>query len=56
MKKVETVTFHLANNYGAVLQAYALQKIISQRYDTEILNYDNKYILSTPPVKKGFHT
>jgi hypothetical protein len=54
MKKVETVTFHLANNYGAVLQAYALQKIISQRYDTEILNYDNKFISNNYKVFKPF--
>lgn len=64
MKKVETVTFHLANNYGAVLQAYALQKVISQKYNTEILNYDNKFIsnnykafkqASKNPIKTVYH-
>lgn len=44
MKKVYTVTFHNANNYGALLQAYALQKVLSQKYDTKILNYNNKMI------------
>lgn len=44
MKKVYTITFHNADNYGAVLQAYALQKAISKKYRTEILNYDNKSI------------
>ena len=45
MRKVYTVTFHRANNYGAVLQAYALQKVlIDNGFNTEILNYDNKEI------------
>ena len=45
MKKIYTATFHRANNYGAVLQAYALQKVLLENnYDTEILDYDNKKI------------
>lgn len=41
-KKVYTVTFHLANNYGAMLQAYALQKfLLNNGYDAKIINYDN---------------
>ncbi len=44
MKTVYTITFHKANNYGAMLQAYALQKVLSQNYNTKILNYDNKFI------------
>ena len=39
-KSVATLTFHEAVNYGAVLQAYALQKAIKQLgYRTEVLNY-----------------
>ena len=44
MKKVLTTTFHLANNYGALLQTYALQYFLSKKYDTKILNYDNTYV------------
>ncbi len=34
MKKVGLITIHNANNYGAVLQAYALQQaIIKLGYD-----------------------
>lgn len=44
MKKIYTTTVHNANNYGAVLQAYALQQVLSHKYDTKILNYDNKII------------
>ncbi len=40
MKTVNTVTFHTAMNYGAILQAYALQQVLLQKYHTQILNYD----------------
>ena len=40
MKKIATITFHWAKNYGAVLQAYALQKYLEKAgYETEIINY-----------------
>ncbi len=38
--KIGTITFHWATNYGAVLQAFALQQfLIKQGYDTEIIDY-----------------
>lgn len=64
MKTVKTVTFHLANNYGALLQAYALQKVLQKKYNTEILNYDNTFIsnnykvfkpISKNPIKTIYH-
>lgn len=40
MKKVGTITFHWATNYGAVIQAYALQMFLKQNgIETEIINY-----------------
>jgi len=40
MKKIATITFHWATNYGAVLQAWALQKHIENNGgDTEIIDY-----------------
>lgn len=46
-KRVATLTFHRAVNYGAVLQAYALQTVIKENgYDTEILDYRNSEIES----------
>lgn len=43
--KVAILTFHRAVNYGAVLQAYALQRtLFLLGYDTEILDYRNKEI------------
>lgn len=46
-KCIATLTFHRAMNYGAVLQAVALQKSINRiGYDCEILDYDNREISS----------
>ena len=46
-KKIATITFHRARNYGAVLQAVALQKaIMGLGYDSEVIDYDNRKISS----------
>lgn len=38
--KIATLTFHWSENYGAVLQAYALQRHLQlEGYETEIINY-----------------
>jgi hypothetical protein len=45
--KVGILTFHRANNYGAVLQAYALQETIQQLgHEVEIIDYKQEYIES----------
>lgn len=44
-KKSATITFHEAINYGAILQAYALQKsILKLNVENEIINYSCKDI------------
>ena len=41
--KIGIITFHWATNYGAILQAYALQEyLIGCGYDVEIINYKPK--------------
>lgn len=46
-KKIATLTFHRAINYGAILQTYALQKSIQKMgYDTEVLDYRNDFLES----------
>lgn len=38
--KIGILTFHLAHNYGAVLQAYALQEVLKQEgHEVEIIDY-----------------
>ena len=45
MKKIGIVTFHRAENYGAVLQAYALQQVIKKnQFDCEIIDYRDESI------------
>lgn len=42
MKKIGIVTFHRAHNYGATLQAYALEKILEEKeYEAKFINYIN---------------
>lgn len=38
------MTFHRSRNYGAVLQAYALQKRVQQYYKVDIIDYQNDKI------------
>lgn len=43
--KVGTLTFHMAYNYGAMLQAYALCKKLNEMgYDAEIIDYRLEYV------------
>ncbi len=44
MNKIGTVTFHNAHNYGAMLQAYALQEVLSKTNEVNIINYRNSVI------------
>ena len=41
MKKIGIATFHYADNYGAVLQAYALRRTINciEGCQAELINY-----------------
>ena len=45
MKKVGILTFHAALNYGALLQAFALQQALTDQGDVvEIIDYRNPII------------
>lgn len=45
--KIGLLTFHRAHNYGAILQAYALQEfLITKNYDVEFIDYYNKSLLN----------
>lgn len=54
--KIGIITFHSAHNYGAVLQAYALnKKIINLGYEAEIIDYRPQFITelySVNPIHK----
>ncbi len=42
--KIAIVTIQNANNYGALFQAFALQEVLSEYAETDIINYSNKYL------------
>jgi len=45
--KIGILSFHCAHNYGAVLQAYALQEFLkSNGHDVEFIDYKPEYLLS----------
>jgi len=53
--KVGILTFHRANNYGAVLQAYALQQhLLSQDIDCDIIDYRSSAMEEQYRVKSLF--
>lgn len=44
--KIGILTFHCAHNYGAVLQAYATQKLLSDAgYEAEVIDYRPDYLV-----------
>lgn len=46
--KIGIITFHWATNYGAVLQAFAMQTVLAQMgHDVEIINYKSKQFDNT---------
>ena len=45
VKKIGVFTFHIAHNYGAMLQAYALPIAVNKLgYDCEVVDYRFPYI------------
>ena len=44
MKKIDIMTFSNSHNYGAVLQAYALQEVLKKENKVEIINYKDKIV------------
>ena len=44
LMKIGIITYHRAKNYGAMLQAYALQEKLRTKYDATIVDYRNPFI------------
>ncbi len=50
--KIGILTFHCPHNYGAVLQAYALQQyLLKLGYEVEIIDYRPKYLINATKLK-----
>lgn len=51
--KVGTLTFHMAHNYGAMLQAYALPTVLKKLgYDCEVIDYRFEHIDSWSRIER----
>lgn len=54
--KTATLTFHYVENYGALAQAYALQKkLIDLGYENDIINYRSKNLTNPVSIKALKH-
>ena len=54
--KIATLTFHWATNYGAVLQAYALQKYLNKNgYQTELIDYQPFFVQMVSWIRCVLH-
>ena len=52
-RRVGVLTFHMAHNYGAMLQAYALPKALNKLgVDCEIIDYRFSYIDSWSRIER----
>lgn len=51
--KISIITFHFVNNFGGILQAYALQRFVSESFDTncEVIDYRCPFIRFTDFVR-----
>ena len=53
-KSCGIITFHEAVNYGAVLQAFALKKVVGRYCDVHFVRHSNSAILSRNSISPGF--
>ncbi len=56
--KIALVTIQNANNYGAVLQTFAMQEVLKRYGEVEIINYENRHIsrsFDLVRIKPSFH-
>ncbi|MBO5925081.1 MAG: polysaccharide pyruvyl transferase family protein [Clostridia bacterium] len=56
MKKVSTVTFHKAQNYGSVLQTYALQQFVNKIANEKGEKIEYSVINVEPKAQKGLYS
>ena len=52
--RIGIITYHFANNYGAVLQAYCLQKVLEKTgIEIEFIDYQSKLQTSNNSDRKS---
>lgn len=56
--KIALLTIQNANNYGAVLQTFAMQEVLKKHGEVEVINYENRHIsrsFDLIRIKPSFH-
>ena len=56
--KIALVTIHNANNYGAVLQTFAMQEVLKRYGEVEVIDYKNRHVsrsFDLVRIKLSFH-
>lgn len=45
MKKIYIATFQNADNYGVMLQCYALSNFLNNFNETRVIDYNNEFLM-----------
>lgn len=54
--KIGIITFHLSENYGAMLQAFALRYVLRREgAEADVINYSTDYTSGLSPLRKTIH-
>lgn len=54
MKKIYIATFQNADNYGAMLQCYALSNFLNNFNETRVIDYNNEFLMRQYKIIRRF--
>lgn len=54
MKKIYIATFQNADNYGAMLQCYALSNFLNNFNETCVIDYNNEFLMRQYKIIRRF--
>lgn len=54
MKKIYIATFQNADNYGVMLQCYALSNFLNNFNETRVIDYNNEFLMRQYKIIRGF--
>ena len=54
MKKIYIATFQNADNYGVMLQCYALSNFLNNFNETRVIDYNNEFLMRQYKIIRRF--
>lgn len=54
MKKIYIATFQNADNYGTMLQCYALSNFLNNFNETRVIDYNNEFLMRQCKIIRRF--